>query len=79
VPSCTVDTSTKARHTVLGKGTKVWFQMPLAAANCQTPKNTSSDSTGRAARVSGPRQVPGPPPRAVAAPVGVTSTNTDMT
>ena len=46
----------KARHTVLGYGTKVWFQMPDAAASCQTPRNTTTDSSGSAARVSRPRQ-----------------------
>src|SRR4051812_42646160 len=48
----------KARHTVLGYGTKVWFQIPAAAAACQTIPNTTTDSSGSAARVSRPRQRP---------------------
>ena len=45
----------KACHTVLGYGTKVWFQIPEAAASCQAPRNTTTDSSGSAARVSRPR------------------------
>lgn len=65
----------KARHTVLGYGTKVWFQIPVAAATCQAPKNDRTDSAGSAARVSRPA-VPGP--RAAGRfSSGTTSTNTD--
>ena len=46
-----------ARQTVLGYGTNVWFQIPLAAANCHTPKKTIRDSSGSAARSSGPRHL----------------------
>lgn len=45
-----------ARHTVLGNGTKVWFQIPVAAANCQAPKNATTDSAGSAALVSRPAE-----------------------
>src|SRR6476646_9005964 len=50
--------SRNARHTVLGEGTKVWFQILLAATSCHTTKNTTKDSSGRAARVSRPRHLP---------------------
>jgi hypothetical protein len=50
--------STNACHTVLGYGTKVWFQTLLAAAICHTMKNTISDSTGSVARVNLPRHAP---------------------
>lgn len=65
----------KARHTVLGYGTKVWFQIPVAAATCQAPKNDRTDSAGSAARVSRPAE-----PALRASGVlssGTTSTNTD--
>ncbi len=42
-----VETSTKARQTVLGYGTKVWFQMPAAATSCHTMKKTITDSSGQ--------------------------------
>ena len=32
--------------------------MPLAAASCHTTKNTTTDSSGSAARVSRPRHLP---------------------
>ncbi|SHV62006.1 Uncharacterised protein [Mycobacteroides abscessus subsp. abscessus] len=73
-----MDTSTNACQTLLGYGTKVWFQIPLAAASCQTPMNTTTESSGRAARVSRTRHCEGRgTARVPRDSSGTMSTNTD--